>query len=126
MKRIKMIYGVTALLLLLTNWSIQFFYRPYALANGINDYHFAEWHSELFKVPVFVCVVFALFNMKWSVPRRIFYCTLACLFYECLDLMFLNPINWMRIIALLAGAGIFYVLYLIFGLKSVAEYREND
>ncbi len=121
-----MIYGVTALLLLLTNWSIQFFYRPYALANGINDCHFAEWHSELFKAPVFVCVAFALFNVKWSVPRSILYCTLACLFYECLDLIFLNPINWMRIIALFAGAGIFYVLHLIFGLKSVAEYREND
>lgn len=106
MKRIKKIYGLAAILLLLTCWILRYFYLP-------DDNLYAKSFPELFKIPVFVCVTFALFNIKWSVPRTIFYCTLACLFYECLDLLFLNPINWMHILALLIGAGVFYVLHLI-------------
>ena len=118
MKRIKLIYGVTAILLIVICWIIRYFCPSI-------DEHYARSFPELFKIPIFVCVYFALFKVKYSVPRAIFYCTLACLFYECLDLMFLYPINWMRIIALLAGAGIFYVLYLTFGFKSVADYTDK-
>ena len=121
MKRMKTIYGVLAILLILTCWGVQYFYLPYILGNGINDYHITEYFPELFKVPVFACITFALFKVKWSVPITIVYCTLACLFYECLDILFLNPINWMRIMALLVGAGVFYVLHLIVGIKSVAD-----
>lgn len=114
MKRIKSIYGVTAILLILICWIIRYFCPSI-------DEHYARSFPELFKIPVFVCTSFALFKIECSVPRAIFYCMLICLFYECLDVLFLNPINWMRILALLIGAGVFYVLHLIFGFKKVAE-----
>jgi len=99
MKRIRLIYGVIAILLVLVCWGLRL-YLP-------------ECNPELFKVSVFVCATLALFNVKWSVPRTIIYCTLACLFYECLDLLFLNPINWIRIISLLIGTVISIVTYFI-------------
>lgn len=102
MKRIRLIYGVIAILLVLACWGLRL-YLP-------------ECNPELFKVPVFVCATFTLFNVKWSVPRTISYCTLACLFYECLDLLFLNPINWIRITSLLIGAVICYIIFFIFKL----------
>ena len=114
MKRIKLIYGVTAILLIVICWIIRY-------SCPLIDEQYARSFPELFKIPVFVCAFLALFNIKWSVSRTIFYCTLTCLFYECLDLLFLNPINWMRILALLIGASVFYVLHLIFGFKKVAE-----
>ena len=119
MKKIKIIYGVVAVLLLLICWTIRY-------SCPLIDEHYARSFPELFKIPIFVCVYFALFKVEYSVPRAIFYCTLVCLFYECLDVLFLNPINWLRIIALLLGAGIFYVLHLIFGFKRVAKDEPQD
>ena len=53
-KKLKLIYGFIAFLLLILCVLLSYVYRPYVYSHHINDYHIADCYTSFLGVPIIV------------------------------------------------------------------------
>ena len=126
-KKAKTIYKTIGFSLTALCFVLSYVYRSYAYAHHLNDFHLADCYTSFFGVPIIVCLTQAYPNFrkgKWSIPKTIL-CAIGLLMaWELVDGLLAKRIDWIDIAASWISGGLMYVLYLIFGFKSVEDYSE--
>ena len=123
-KKAKTIYKIIGFLLTALCFALTYWYRPYAYAHHLNDFHLADSYTSFFGVSIIVCLKQAFGKKKWSIPRTILYGIGLFMVWEVVEGLLAKRMDWIDIAASWINGGLLYVLYLIFGFKSVEDYSE--
>ena len=121
-KKLKLIYGFIAFLLLILCVLLSYVYRPYVYSHHINDYHIADCYTSFLGVPIIVFLTQAFRKEKWSIPTNIFYATVFLIGWEIVDGFLAKQYDWIDIIACIFSGVILYVIHRITCFKSIYEY----
>ena len=116
---------LTALCLVLS-----YVYRPYAYAHHLNDFHLSDCYTSFFGVPIVACLTqgFKFFRngRRWSIPKTIICSIGLFMIWEFADGLLAKSMDWIDIAASWISGGLMYVAYLIFGFKSVEDYKSVE
>ena len=123
-KKARTIYKTIGFLLTALCFALRYWYRPYAYAHHLNDFHLADSYTSFFGVSIIVCLKQAFGKEKWSIPRTILYGIGLFMVWEVVEGLLAKRMDWIDIAASWINGGLLYVLYLIFGFKSVEDYSE--
>ena len=123
-KKARTIYKAVGFTLTALCFALRYWYRPYAYAHHLNDFHLADSYTSFFGVPIIVCLKQAFGKEKWSIPRTILYGIGLFMAWELVNGLLAKRMDWIDIAASWISGGLMYVLYLIFGFKSVEDYSE--
>ena len=126
-KEAKMIYKTVGFSLTALCFVLSFVYRPYAYSHHLNDFHLADSYTSFFGVPIVVCLTQAYSrfrNGRWSIPKTILCAIGLFMIWEIVDGLLAKRMDWIDIAASWISGGLMYVFYLIFGFKSVEDYKE--
>ena len=125
-KRAKMIYRTVGFSLTALCFALSQVYRPYAYSHHLNDFHLADSYTSFFGVPIIVCLLQGfsrLRNGRWSIPKTVFCAIGLFMIWEIVDGLLAKRMDWIDIAASWISGGLMYGLYLIFGFKSVEDYK---
>ena len=126
-KKAKMIYRTVGFSLIALCFVLSFVYRPYAYSHHLNDFHLADSYTSFFGVPIVACLTQAYSrfrNGRWSIPKTILCAIGLFMIWEIVDGLLAKRMDWIDIAASWISGGLMYVSYLIFGFKSVEDYKE--
>jgi hypothetical protein len=124
-KKAKIIYKTVGFSLTALCFVLSFVYRPYAYSHHLNDFHLSDSYTSFFGIPIGVCLTQAYRSESCSIPKNIIYVALLLIGWELVDGFLAKNLDWVDITACIISGCLMYVLYLLFGFKSVIEYEAN-